>query len=199
MITPDDEDRLFVARWNVLVGALLVEPSIKLVAYQAAQYGVADGEEIYPGNERLARQTGLSEKTVREAWHFMRGAGMAVRGLPSAWTGDHRTADLYELVIPDHWRGFPILGPHGGRFTCQQCQKKFNPQPCNTFLLGKDGHPVISPETGNRQVRWRLPAATFCPPPRKDRSCLSMWEAANGRWGGDGAWDLFKKARHDEW
>lgn len=198
MITPDDEERLFVARWSVLVGALLVEPSIKLVAFQAAQYGLADGEDVYPGNERLARQTGLSERTVREAWHFLRGTGMALRNARSAWTGDHRTADLYELAIPEDWQGFPLLGPHAGKFTCQQCGKKFNPQPCNVFRT-EHGNPVVSRETGNREVRWRLGNATFCPAPRRGRGCFDDWCAANGPWGGAGAWDLFRKARHDDW
>jgi hypothetical protein len=68
-ISPDDEDKPFVARWNTLVSALLIEPSIKLVARQACDYGIMDGEGIYPGNQRLARQTGYDERTVREAWH----------------------------------------------------------------------------------------------------------------------------------
>ena len=197
MITPDDEDRLFVARWNVLVAALLVEPSIKLVAYQAAQYGLADGGDVYPGNERLARQTGLTEKTVREAWHFMRGTGMAIRSTRSAWTGNHRTADLYELTIPEHWRNLPVLGPRFGKFTCQHCGKQFNPQPCNVFQTEKN-KPVIDRETGNRQVRWHLFKATFCPAPRKGPGCFRDWEAAGGKWA-DSAWDLFRKARHDDW
>jgi hypothetical protein len=204
VITPDDEVKpdgkpvLFVSRWNALVGALLVEPSIKLVALQAAQYGIAAGDDIYPGNERLARQTGLSEKTVREAWHFLRATGMAYRNAHSAWTGERRTADLYELAIPEHWKAFAVLGPHSGKFTCQQCGKKFNPQPCNVFRTERD-RPVINPETGNREVRWRLQHATFCPTPRGERGCVSDWCAANGAWGGDGAWELFRKARNDEW
>lgn len=210
MITPDDEDRLFVARWNVLVSALLIEPSIKLVAYQAAQYGLADGEDIYPGNERIARQTGLGDKTVREAWHFLRGAGMALRGAHSAWTGSQRTADLYQLVIPEGWRGMPVLGPHAARFTCQHCGRKFNPQPCNVFVTDKAGRPVVD-GGGIREVRWRLYRAVFCPDPgtprggpngrrpAKPAGCFAQWESAGGKWGGSDAWSMYRKARDDDW
>ena len=198
MIRPDDEDRLFVARWSSLVSALLIEPSVKLVAMQAAQYGIADGEDIYPGNERLARQTGLTEKTVREAWHFLRGTGMAIRDARSAWTGDRRTADLYELVIPEHWEGFALLGPHSRRFTCQHCRKLFNPPPCSVFATDKKGHPVVDRQTGNRQVRWRVSQGVFCPPPRKGPGCFADWQRGGGKWGDD-AWAMFRKARSDEW
>lgn len=199
MISPDDEDRVFVARWNVLVGILLVESSVKLVAYQAAQYGIADGDDVYPGNGRLARQTGLSDKTVREAWHFMRAVGMAERSARSAWTGQRRTADLYRLAIPDGWRGMPVLGPHADRFTCQQCGRLFDPQPCNVFAAAKDGKPLADPETGDRQIRWRLPKVTFCPDPRYGSGCFADWQRAGGKWGGDDAWDMFRKARNDNW
>jgi hypothetical protein len=203
-ISPDDTDRPFVARWNALVSALLVEPSIKLVARQACDYGIMDGESIYPGNERLARQTGYDERTVREVWHFLRATGMAYRGVRSAWTGDHRTADMYALEIPSGWRAMPVLGPNAGRFTCQQCGKKFNPPPCNTFLTQRDaGGKTATPAVGRdglRDVRWSLWKAVFCPPPRSGNGCRVEWERSNGPWnGGQHNWDLFGKARNDEW
>jgi hypothetical protein len=206
VIHPDDEERPFAARWNALVGALLIEPSIKLVARQAVDYGFLDGDGIYPGNERIARQTGLGDKTVREAWHFLRAAEMARRDLRSVWTGTKRLADMYALEIPANWKSMPVLGPHAARFTCQQCGKKFNAPPCNTFLHKQDPHtgrqvPVTNPETGLRQVRWALWKAVFCPAPRNGTSCQQLWEKVNGRWAADPAacWELFHKARDDEW
>jgi hypothetical protein len=171
MITPDTvvdakgNEVLFVRRWNILVAALLVEPSIKLVALRAATYGLADGLEVYPGNQRLARETGLSERSVREAWHFLRTEGMAIRAARSAWTGASRTADEYQLAIPAGWRAMPMLGPHSARFTCQQCGHKFNfnPQPCNVFTAGRDG--LITDAGGARDVRWTLPG-DLLPGPR---------------------------------
>lgn len=204
-ISPDDVDKPFVARWNSLISALLIEPSIKLVARQACDYGFMDGEDIFPGNERLARQTGLTERTVREAWHFLRSAGMAVRTENSAWTGARRTADRYELMIPHNWRNFPILGPHAGRFTCQECGKLFNPQPCNVFQHEdkpgtKNRTPVVD-RNGVRDLRWALWKAVFCPAPRSGNGCMHYWERVNGPWSAKSgqAWEMFRKARDDEW
>lgn len=201
-ISPDDVDKPFAARWNALVSALLIEPSIKLVARQACDYGFMDGEDIFPGNERLARQTGLTERTVREAWHFLRAAGMAQRIEHSAWTGARRTADRYELVIPDNWRRFPMLGPHAGKFTCQECGKHFNPSPCNTWTthkIGKSEVPVTDGD-GVRTVAWCLWKAVFCPEPRSGNGCLHYWKRANGHWGGnDSAWQMYHAARNDDW
>ena len=204
-INPDDTDKPFVARWNSLVTALLVEPSVKLVARQACDYGIMDGEGIYPGNQRLARQTGLTERTVREAWHFMRAADMAVRDSRSAWTGSQRTADAYSLNIPSSWRHYPVLGPHSARFTCQHCGKLFDPQPCNVFLTAKGagGKPVpVTDADGAREVRWRLYKAVYCPAPREGAGCMQAWERKHGPWAkldNTAAWEMFHKARDDEW
>lgn len=203
-ISPDDEDKPFVARWNAFVSALLIDPSIKLVARTACDYGIMDGEGIFPGNQRLARQTGYDERTVREAWHFLRAAGMAVRTEQSAWTGERRTADRYELAIPGDWRGFPMLGPHAGRFTCPQCGKLFNPQPCNTYVRQKtaSGNLVpIADRNGIRDLRWALWKAVFCPAPRGGNGCMYYWERANGPWHASSSrcWEMFYKARDDDW
>jgi hypothetical protein len=215
-ITPGTEENadgdpvLFVRRWNVLVAALLVEPSVKLVAYQAGQYGLADGLEIFPGNERLSRETGLCEKTVREAWHYLRGLKMAVRDSRSKYNGRFRTADEYQLAIPEHWDGYAILGPSSRRFTCQYCGSLFNPPACAGFLTDAKGAYVLDRD-GNRDVRWYLHKAAFCPaprPPRKlpngrrparQRTCFERWRAEGGKWGDDDSWDVFRKARDDPW
>lgn len=204
-ISPDDEDKPFVARWNALVTAMLVEPSIKLVARQACDYGIMDGDGIFPGNERLARQTGLTERTVREAWHFLRATGMASRDGRSAWTGSQRTADSYSLEIPADWRHYPVLGPHSARFTCQHCGKLFNAQPCNVWLM-RDGpgdrRVPVTDADGVREVRWRLWKAVFCPVPRSGASCMQAWARKHGAWGSlknEAAWEMFNKARDDDW
>lgn len=207
MVHPDDEEKPFAARFNALLSVLIVEPSIKLVGRQAADYGFMDGEGIYPGNERLARQTGLTDKTIREAWHFLRGAGLAHRDVRSSWTGTRRTADLYALDIPADWQSLPVFGPHSARFTCQQCGKMFNPQPCNVFLTerrpGRKGFiPVTDKQTGFREVRWALWKTVFCPAPRKGASCRQQWEKSNGPWSASdtkAVWEMFRKARDDDW
>ena len=204
-ISPDDADKPFAARWNALVSALLVDPSIKLIARQVCDYGFMDGEDIFPGNQRLARQTGYDERTVREAWHFLRAASMAIRVESSAWTGSKRTADRYELVIPGHWRNFPILGPHAGRFTCQHCGKLFNPAPCNVWREepksgSKRPVPVVD-RGGVRDLRWAVWKTVFCPAPRSGNGCKYHWERQNGNpWPGkQDAWGMFRKARDDDW
>ncbi len=198
-ISPDDADKPFAARWNALVSALLVEPSVKLVARQACDYGFMDGEDIFPGNERLARQTGLTERTVREAWHFLRASGMAERIEHSAWTGARRTADRYQLAIPDSWRSSPMLGPHAGKFTCQECGKQFNPSACNTWATQKGSRVPTTDRNGVRTISWFLWKATFCPEPRGGNGCLYHWKRANGQWGGDQAWKIYYAARGDDW
>jgi hypothetical protein len=201
-INPDDTDKPFVARWNALVSALLIEPSIKLVARTACDYGIMTGENVFPGNQRLARQTGYDERTVREAWHFLRAAGLAERLERSAWTGDRRNADRYELVIPSGWRGMPMFGPHFGRFACQHCGSLFNPQPCNTYRKRQGTQTPVTDAHGVRTVTWFLWKAAFCPAPQRGKErgkgCFSAWERFGGKWG-DGAWEIYRKARNDDW
>lgn len=205
IVSPDDEGKPFVARWNVLVSALLIDPSIKLVARTACDYGFMDGENIYPGNERLARQTGYDERTIREAWHFLRSARMAHRVEQSAWTGSRRNADRYELAIPSDWRSMPMLGPHAGKFSCQHCGRRFTPAPCNTWHMRKtpNGEVPATDADGMRELRWFLWKAVFCPAPQrgpnKGKGCFSDWKRANGGWGGEQAWRAFSTARGDDW
>lgn len=205
---PDDTDLAFVTRWNILVAALLVEPSIKLVARTVVDYGLTDGEGIYPGNERLARQTGLSGRQVQEAWHFLRATGMAERENRSVWTGRQRMADLYRLEIPPHWHQSAVLGPNCKRFTCQQCGKVLNAPPCNGWVMEKRPGcrylvpKVVDKADGVRAPAWYLWKATFCPARRGQMSCQALWERANQSWGrlsNDAAWEMFRKARDDDW
>jgi hypothetical protein len=211
MLTPDDEvdaqgDPLaFVVRWNILVSALIVEPSIKLIARTACDYAVRDGERVYPGNERLARETGYNSETVRHAWKALRALGMAERTGQSEWDGKKRTADEYDLKIPASWARIPVYGPKHGRFHCQHCGKAFNPRP---------GTHVRADGT----VSWFLIRMVFCPDPGtpkrkpggkrppKPAGCFEMWDADRKRrgkptWGvlKAEAWDLFYAARGDEW
>lgn len=207
MISPGDEvdasgePLLFVTRFNKLVDAFIVEPSVKLVARTAVDYAARDGEGIYPGNEQLARKTGLTAETVRKAWATLEGAEMAELNAPSTWTGTRRLANSYSLAIPANWQALPVYGPHYARFTCPHCGHLFNPRP--DTVLHKDG-----------SLAWRLASMVFCPPPGRPKrargeggrlkprpaSCHTLWERAGHTWPRDGsAWDLFRKARNDDW
>jgi hypothetical protein len=210
MITPDTEisdkgDPVpFIARWNTLVSALITEPSVKLVARAAVDHGITDGQGIWPGNQRLARQTSLSDESVRRAWAVLRGTGMAHRDIAAHWTGHRRLADEYALDIPAGWRQLPIYGPAFSRFHCQHCGKAFNPQP------GTHVRPDGS-------VGWYLRYMVFCADPGRPkrtpaekrnrtplrnppRSCFQQW-GGQDKWNklGAGAWELFRQARSDDW
>jgi len=200
MLTPPDAryakdgtEILLVRRWNTLVSALIVEPSVKLVARTVIDYGLADGAEVYPGNQRLARQTGYTKETVRQAWAILRALGMAERVIPSYYDGKRRMSDEYQLAIPPHWRALPVYGPNLERFHCQHCGKVYNPQ-AGTHLRA-DG-----------TVGWYLAKMVFCPPPRRAPGCFQLWErdrkaAKLPLWNAlkEDAWTRFRAARDDEW
>ncbi|MFE3452355.1 helix-turn-helix domain-containing protein [Nonomuraea sp. NPDC059194] len=171
---------------------------MKLVARSAMDYAdFYDGTSCHPSNERLARETGYSERTIRTAWGVMRGLGLAER--VSNAVAHARVADEYELAIPDNWANLPILGPRARKFTCLGCSKLFNPQ--GNCTLG----------TGDK-VTFNVVAYCFCPAPRKTKGrdeawCFDLWntqETEMGRlaWqkrGREDIWKLFRLARGDDW
>ena len=190
-VAPDDEEKPFVVRWNLLVRILLAETSVKAVAWAAMTYaGSYDGSNVFPSNARMCRNTGLSENTVRKAWKTLCGLHMAEVTEPSHWNGKFRTTDVYQLRIPGNWRDFAVLGPKEGQFRCGycHCHKAFDPPP--VAVLEKAG-----------EVRWTLTAAVFC-----GSKCRESWnreETNAGRalpWGkSDDAWKLFRQSRGDDW
>jgi hypothetical protein len=197
---PDDEDKPFIARWNVLIRILLLDPSVKAVARSAIDFAdFDDGSSCHPSNKRIERETGLSDRTVRTAWQVLRGLGLAER---VAYGSPHRRlADEYQLVIPDNWRNLPVYGPHVQDFHCLYCDKQFTPQ----------GNCTVAVEGGKEVVSFRVHLMAFCPPPRAKKGrdqpyCLDMWndsqaEQGQPRWGqlGGKVWAGFRKARGDNW
>lgn len=198
MFAPDDEGKPFIARWNMLARILLIESSIKHVMRAAMDYAdFDDGSNCHPSNERLARETGYNERTVRLAWAVMRGLKMAERvsrGVP------HRgLADDYVLQIPHDWQALPILGPYGRKFTCLFCGKLFIPQ----------GNCKVKPKTDD--VTFILGRMCFCPAPRankgrEDVSCETLWSKRSKKAGakewnalGQERWKHFRVARGDDW
>lgn len=202
MFRPDDEDRPFIARWNLLTRILLVGPTVKLVARMVMDYAdFNDGSSCHPSNERLARETGLNERTVRNAWATLRGLGMAERigrGVPH-----ERLADEYELQIPPGWESMPILGPHGRKFRCPGCGKLFTP----------DGNNTVNAVQGDKpdSVRFNVGRLAFCPAPRQRKGrdsdpCMAAWNRerpkSEKRWAqldGEQQWAVFRQARGDDW
>jgi hypothetical protein len=192
MIRPDDEEHSFVARWNALVRVLLVETSVKAVALVAGQYAnFHDGTSCHPSTARVARETGLSERSVRTAFGVLRGLGMAVR-VERAVAHLHR-ADAYTLQVPDNWASLPVLGPSGRPFRCAYCPKLFSPQ-AHSHLHRDD------------RVTFDLARLTFCPRPRKGPGCVDRWnrkreDEGELQWDdlGREQWTWFRNARGDDW
>lgn len=215
-LRPDDEDKQFASRWNLLVRILLVEPSVKLVARTAMDYAdFDDGSSCFPSIERMTRETGLSDRTVRNGWAVMRGLKMAVR---VSRGGSYRSrADEYQLEIPDDWKSLPTLGPHGKKFTCPGCGNLFNP----------DAHSILDDRTPDKtmpdgkprakagdSVAWVLGRLALCSWPSNTKGrTKGSWECrdafnrkqrAEGEktWDqldGAGKWSIFFKARDDPW
>lgn len=194
---PDDEDRPFISRWNTLCRILLVESSVKLVARTAADFAnFNDGSSCFPSNERIARETGYNVRTVWFAWSVMRAFGMAEQ-VAGAVPYRRRAAE-YQLRIPADWQGLPILGPQAGPFTCPVCGSSFVPQ--GNCSVGKAGN-----------VTFLLGRMTFCPKPRAQKGraaedCQTLWDkgriaAGEAPWGqlGEGRWEVFRRARGDDW
>lgn len=203
MIRPDDEEKPLVCRWNSLIRILLVESSVKLVARNAFDfadyYDTGRGEaggNTYPGNELLARETGLSERTVRTAWATIRGLGLAERTETARYDPvcKTRTADKYQLVIPDGWMHLPVLGPSRAKFRCRHCQHLMTPQA--NSKVHADG-----------SVTFKVQRFIFCPPPRdksKGPGCYELWSAERRKkrlepWSKLDAWALFEEARGEAW
>lgn len=193
---PDDLDKPFVVRWHAYTRILLVESSVKLVAWTAMDYANNDdGSKVFPSDARLARETGFSEKTIRTAWAVMRALGMAVRTAEAVPHANPPKAAEYRLQIPDGWELRPVLGPHCGPFRCLYCGDPYAPSN-SAYKLHEDGH-----------IGWYLNKMAFCPAPRtkqghKPLSCLELWEKEQGaRWNPEGAtpWKLFRQARGDDW
>jgi len=203
MIRPDDtvdskgKPIPFVFRWRSLVRVLLFETSVKAVALVAAEYADFDtGANCRPGNDALMRETSLGDRSVRNAWSVLRDAKMAERvHKGSSYKGE---CDVYQLHIPENWKGYPILGPNRGAFSCQYCGGEFNPV----------GNCVIKGGRASAKFEKFL----FCPAPRgangRDAdSCYRLWSERQANGGAAGLdamplverFELFRKARDDDW
>lgn len=79
----------------------MLPPPVKHVALNLATYADGDGRDVFPGNERLCDDTGLSDKTVRRALERLRQVGLIVRVVSGSRGGRRGVADAYRLAIPD--------------------------------------------------------------------------------------------------
>lgn len=78
-----------------------LHPTVQHVIMMLATYADADGRNAFPGEERLARDTGRSVSVVRRALAAARAAGWIVRDETSSARRRARGhADVYMLTIP---------------------------------------------------------------------------------------------------
>lgn len=206
VLRPDDEDKPFIRRWNLLARILLLDTSVKLVMRTAMDYAdFGDGSSCRPSNDRICRETGYGDKAVRMAWSVMRGLGLAVRVREGvSYKG---IADEYELQIPADWAGIPALGPSRQRFTCVGCTAEFNPS--GNSLLGANDSVTfdLRPMSFCSAPPLVRPGAkrTFPPKPRKP-TCFDKWDharhlAGEKRWveAKEERWGWFHQARGEMW
>lgn len=213
MFRPDDEDKPFIRRWNQLTRILLVESSVKLVARAAMDFAdFDDGSNCYPSIERLVRETGLSDRTVRNGWAVLRGLGMAER--ESYGNSFHGAAAVYQLQIPDSWQNMPTYGPHMRKFTCIGCGKAFTPD-AHSILSDRTSDKTLPKGTPRKEagdaVAWVIGRLTFCSWPSTsgrtgNAKCREAWDLRRRREGekdwnhiDDGKWEFFYQARNDPW
>ena len=96
-----DEDH-FAGRfeWERIVRRCRLRPLTKYVGMVLAQYANSDGTNAFPSVAKLARVTGLSERSVRNALSDMRSTGLIKRVQKGGLRGTQAIPDVHCLVIP---------------------------------------------------------------------------------------------------
>jgi DNA-binding transcriptional ArsR family regulator len=99
-VTDENDEAIRRYDWERIVKRARMNPSAKLVAFALATYAGKAGGHAYPGNDKLAAVTGLSEKTVRSALKTLRGLGLVERTYEGSRHGRRGLADEYRLRWP---------------------------------------------------------------------------------------------------
>lgn len=84
--------------WERVIRRIRLPAAVKGTALMLASYADADGSRIHPGNERLARVTGSSDKTIRRHIAALRDSGLLLK----TRHGNRHIgqANEYRLVVP---------------------------------------------------------------------------------------------------
>lgn len=78
-----------------------LDPTVRCVGWVAHAYASKDGSNVFPGEVRLARSSGVSERTVRRALEKLREAGWLLRVEHTNYRRNGtRLADVYALSVP---------------------------------------------------------------------------------------------------
>lgn len=85
-------------------GAEGLTPTEKCIGLFASTYASRNGGDIWPGTERLARDTGVSKLTALRSLKKLREAGWLTRvhHANGRQGGGGRLADVYALSVPAH-------------------------------------------------------------------------------------------------
>lgn len=95
--------------WERIVRRVIMPSGPKLLALTLATYGAADGSQVRPGTERLARVMGVSVATVKRSMGTLRELGLVVRVRQGNRWANH--ADEYRLTLPVDVLDLPMLDP----------------------------------------------------------------------------------------
>lgn len=91
--------------WLEVFKRLPLKSRDKLVGYALASNTTAStGDDAHPGNDLLMLQTGLSDKTIREALDHLRELGLVVRRVSGSSQGRRGYADVYMLALHNEAR-----------------------------------------------------------------------------------------------
>lgn len=145
--------------WERLVRRIDVNPSVKLVALTVATYADRSGGNIFPGVQRLAAVTGLTDKTVRAGLKRLRELGLLDRTREGSRRGRQGLADEYQLAYPaDLWDRVGGLDP-------EESPELSSPDPVVTTADHRNsvpGSPVMS--SGTPELSSPITGNEFPPP-----------------------------------
>lgn len=97
-----DEPAWFRFQWERALLRLDLPGTTKLVALALATYADGEtGEDIHPGEDRLAADCGLSDRVIRRHLATLRTAGLIERTARGVSNQYRRAADEYALRLPD--------------------------------------------------------------------------------------------------
>jgi hypothetical protein len=95
--------------WERWLRRVKMPAPLKYLGAIAAQYGDADGSNVRPGVERLARVMCISERTVKRSLSDLRDWGFLQR--TKQGNRHAKQADVYRLTVPSNLMDLPMLDP----------------------------------------------------------------------------------------
>jgi hypothetical protein len=95
--------------WERWLRRVKLPPQVKYLGAIAAMYGNADGTQVRPGVERLARVMGVTDRTVKRSLAELRRWGFLEMTKKGNRHAGH--TDTYRLTVPSNLMDLPMLDP----------------------------------------------------------------------------------------